>query len=400
MGKWKLALLSIVILLTLSTIFYNISLANGVETVNVQQFGARGDGVTDDTQAIQQAINSSAGKTVIFPEGTYMIKSLNLPSNISLQGQGAVLQARGETRTCMILKGSNIKISNLTIDGIDKVLTGIYISMGSENILIQNTTIQNFSTSNPKLHNHPIPSGVRIFGNTKNITIDRSTIKNIYSRVPVKSSGNHYVARGVFIMPYSVSKPEKAPENIVIQDSLFDGIGPKDDGDGINVQNFKQKVTLTIKNNKFENNHKRAIKIQDPGAVITGNTIINSFNGNNHYQTYAETNTHDMFSAISVYASDILIEDNTISGSGSYSAAIDIDSAHNVTIRNNKLENGFTSRYRTNPLIRVNSVGNRTKAISDLTITGNHLENGSNGIYFASPIRNVTLSDNTLVNCK
>jgi hypothetical protein len=46
---------------------------------NVKDFGARGDGVADDTSAAQSAINAAAknagGGTVIFPKGTYLLNS-------------------------------------------------------------------------------------------------------------------------------------------------------------------------------------------------------------------------------------------------------------------------------------------------------------------------------------
>ena len=41
------------------------------DTVNVKDFGAVGDGVTDDTAAIQAAIDSNSGKTIYFPSGIY-----------------------------------------------------------------------------------------------------------------------------------------------------------------------------------------------------------------------------------------------------------------------------------------------------------------------------------------
>ncbi len=41
--------------------------------VSVKDFGAVGDGATDDTTAIQTAITSATGKQLYFPEGTYML---------------------------------------------------------------------------------------------------------------------------------------------------------------------------------------------------------------------------------------------------------------------------------------------------------------------------------------
>lgn len=78
------------------------SMIDGI-AVNVQDFGAVGDGVTDDRQAVENAINSlsSTGGTVYFPKGTYLLNSyssdtarvsahaqiLPILSNVSLVGQ-------------------------------------------------------------------------------------------------------------------------------------------------------------------------------------------------------------------------------------------------------------------------------------------------------------------------
>jgi hypothetical protein len=54
---------------------------------SVTSYGAVGDGVTDDTDAIQAAIDANA--IVYFPAGTYLVTSLiTIPSNRKLRGEG------------------------------------------------------------------------------------------------------------------------------------------------------------------------------------------------------------------------------------------------------------------------------------------------------------------------
>src|SRR6185312_4578819 len=58
--------------------------------INVRDFGAYGDSLHDDYNAIMNAINSSANLRIIFfPAGNYLIKStLVLPDNSVLRGEG------------------------------------------------------------------------------------------------------------------------------------------------------------------------------------------------------------------------------------------------------------------------------------------------------------------------
>jgi polygalacturonase len=64
---------------------------------NIRTFGARGDGTTLDTPAVNKAIETAAaagGGTVYFPAGTYLCLSIHLQSNISLYlDQGATILA-------------------------------------------------------------------------------------------------------------------------------------------------------------------------------------------------------------------------------------------------------------------------------------------------------------------
>jgi polygalacturonase len=64
---------------------------------NIKDFGAKGDGKTLDTKAINDAIESAAkggGGTVLFPAGTFLSFSIHLKSNIALYlDQGCILLA-------------------------------------------------------------------------------------------------------------------------------------------------------------------------------------------------------------------------------------------------------------------------------------------------------------------
>lgn len=55
---------------------------------NVLDYGAVGDGVTDDSAAIQNAVNAGANE-VFFPAGTYIVtEPIQIPANVSLRGAG------------------------------------------------------------------------------------------------------------------------------------------------------------------------------------------------------------------------------------------------------------------------------------------------------------------------
>ena len=57
------------------------------DVVSVKDFGAIGNGTTDDTTAITNAINASYGKILFFPKGTYLVTStITIINGIILQG--------------------------------------------------------------------------------------------------------------------------------------------------------------------------------------------------------------------------------------------------------------------------------------------------------------------------
>ena len=75
--------------------------------MSVPDFGAKGDGVSDDTDAIQGAIDFLPdGGRLIFPEGTYLSRPLRLRSHITLElNKGAVLLGSPDREKYPIVPG-------------------------------------------------------------------------------------------------------------------------------------------------------------------------------------------------------------------------------------------------------------------------------------------------------
>lgn len=150
--------------------------------VTPQMFGATGNGVTDDTEAFQQALNAvPAFGGLYIPGGTYKLRgrvTLENVSNITIINSGVLMPVDGVTPWIGLLTLSQVKnafIINLKMDGnVYKVPTTSTIGMQSlirvancENIVFENLDIRN-----------ACESAVTGEGN-KNVTFHNVTLENL-----------------------------------------------------------------------------------------------------------------------------------------------------------------------------------------------------------------------------
>jgi parallel beta-helix repeat protein len=95
---------------------------SGDTTVNVKDFGAKGDGVTDDQTAIQNASNyaTANNRSLYFPDGTYLHSSTLTFTSIAVYGTGGATVVATDTTSpdpnhALILSGTNASISGLKV---------------------------------------------------------------------------------------------------------------------------------------------------------------------------------------------------------------------------------------------------------------------------------------------
>lgn len=107
--------------------------------ISVKDFGAKGDGTTDDTTAIQTAINNCAASEglLFFPAGTYICEGLNVPA-IRLVGCGrkSILKLKSNAENNLInVTADRAIIENITLDGNKTNQTGKILSEPADTAL-------------------------------------------------------------------------------------------------------------------------------------------------------------------------------------------------------------------------------------------------------------------------
>lgn len=291
--------------------------------LNVRDFGAKGDGIVDDTVAIQTAINS--GNEIYIPYGTYLISSnLQLKSDLKIWGDG-ILKANADGLQ-VITSGTaglqNISITGITIDGGGQVggvvttgkrgVTGIYIT-NAINVIVDKVYVKNcgiVNSSNPFDDNGYSGAGILAecrSGKIKTIKIVNCIIENI-------AGGGIAGGDGIIIGGYSDDITIN-PEDILISNCSVNIVGRNAISlAGDSGQSLANNVRVI--NNYLSNTQLAGIDVEDGSDIILSENQFDKCDNISFYYDYGSEYpaTYRLRAAIAtgISSTDITISDSLI----------------------------------------------------------------------------------------
>lgn len=182
---------ALLLLLSAACLAATLPLSAQPSRVSVTDYGAKGDGVTDDTAAFTAAMAavSEKGGTVTVPVGNYMIAThISVPSKVTLEGVWSIPTAFSE------MKGSTL----LAVEGEGSETGAPFITLG------MNATIKGLTVYYPNQEPEkvaPYPWCVACAGGDNSSIID-CLLVNPYQGVDfgTNASGRHYI-RGLYGQP-------------------------------------------------------------------------------------------------------------------------------------------------------------------------------------------------------
>ena len=277
----------------------DIMIANAA-TLNITSYGATANDATDDTTAINNAINAAvSGDTVSIPSGTFTISgSINMKAGVKFIGSsqsGSILKFTGTgtvvNQMVYFENASNVEIKNLTLDGNSNtnVVNGIGSDDGcnSSNVLIHFVTIKNLTNTTGYG-----PHGILLMGNTgftqgfTNSEISDCTLSNIGVtsewgvgiRLAWGSANNKILRNNITQTGRGGICCNNGADDLVIQDNTITESGKwnNDEGEGLGIEVFDCKRAI-VEDNVLD--HWLSIAAQSSHCAVRRNTISESTGG-------------------------------------------------------------------------------------------------------------------------
>lgn len=333
--------------------------------INIKDFGAKGDGKTNDTKAVQSAVNSVKDNTVlIFPKGIYIIKKTIVinKSNIALQGEEATIIFKPENKEKINFTGiKNGKLSSYNLPPSVFLVEGeVYNKNLSNDIdLSSNTKIIKFKTDSSNLKkNDAILIASSDHGKAisrKNETLKFYREQNFITTINDISENEITLKEPTSIAMKDIKLYKINPvKNVSINGFTIKGIDNKIDFSGIY---FAWAINSFVYNNNIYGASKAFISLyQCYKCEISNNNLYDALKfgsaegygialdrshfciiGNNH------TKNHRHGIILDHGNSNCIIEKNKVE-TCSTRASIDLHGEYNYfnVIRNNSIKNGKT----------------------------------------------------------
>jgi parallel beta-helix repeat protein len=271
--------------------------------VNVKDpaYGAVGDGVADDTAAIQRAIDATAlGGVCYLPRGTYLVGSttattiLSGRSMVSLAGDGpkvSVLKvAEGSTapRVLDLSRRSDVSVRDLGFDaGATGTLAGVHASgpTGHRNVRVTRCRFASFMPGGTTTIAAAVytwtTDGVTVedsefVGCGRAITIDQPDgAAHVRGNRIEADPGQAVMATGILVRRSSgFSDSEVVVSGNVVSGARLDPGGVGAEGHGIAV--YRCRDVQVVDNHCTSNGRGVLVSDQSFGAVVRGNTCVDN----------------------------------------------------------------------------------------------------------------------------
>ncbi len=354
---------------------------------------AVGDGVTDDTAALNEALTQAAGGSLHIPAGTYLVtETLQIPANTTITGDGdstIIIACDGFAIGDDLLRlnySDGVSISNITISGNESINTRARGYSDQDGIhLLDIWNSSNISITNCRFIDN-VYCAVRIVGNSSNFAFSGCKFINVDCGVICLGSGNvsnlsvehclfdgHKNSESISLFGsghYSdIFINDNTIKNKLKGHAIYGAKGPItniqitnnklfDDCVGINLKNASPVIIdnneLNFGNTIGENNGKGISLIDCTNVTITNNTITKTCQQGLYLNGCSDTVIHDNTISdcgyvnnnfhsvdirgtcinLSIYSNTISRSDNTLSP---YSFVAHCNG--NVELNNNRFEN-------------------------------------------------------------
>ncbi len=376
--------------------------ANGAyaKVINVKNYGAKGDGTTDDTAAIKKAISMGRrGDKIYFPTGNYLHSTYLEFKNLSAYGDGAaksLITATSAANGALEFVGESVAIYQVCVQYASPADSTAYLANGIwfndvTLFAVKNVTVQNVSANGVSVHDcldgtisastisSPTETGVYLL-NSKDIVVSQNTFPLTSTAVYVNNS----------------KLSPNVAQNIIIQSNLIQNSSGTTLSPAIYVVGVSH---CTIASNNISNNPFGGVLVQGDNqfALGLGNALYVTVKDNTFSNCALEGNIAIQSGLLSLSSKQrLVVQDITVTGNimttnnpsfAIIALGLQPGTMSGITITKNNIANVPTA-----PGIYVDNCGTST-------ITGNAINQTGVGSIYLAPAT-MEPSSSITIHCK